>query len=113
MKIGVPKETADGERRVALVPDVVKALIGKGVDVAIEAGAGEGASYADSDYTEAGAKVGEDVWGADVVLMVRPPADEQAGKLRQGQVLISFLEPLTNSALAKSLASAGVTSFAM
>ena len=113
MRIGVPKETADGERRVALVPDVVKALGAKGIEVAIEAGAGEGASYPDSDYTEAGAKVGEDIWSADVMLMVRPPTEEHAGKLRQGQVLISFLEPLTNAALARSLASKGVTSFAM
>src|SRR6266540_638079 len=100
MKIGVPKETAEGERRVALVPDVVKALTAKGIEVAVEAGAGAGASHADAEYTEAGAKVGEDPWGADVVLKVNPPTDEEAGRLRQGQVLIGFLQPLTNAALA-------------
>ncbi|HSD23388.1 MAG TPA: NAD(P)(+) transhydrogenase (Re/Si-specific) subunit alpha, partial [Solirubrobacterales bacterium] len=73
MKIGVPKETAEGERRVALVPDVVKALTAKEIEVAVEPGAGEGASHADSEYTDAAAKVGEDVWGADVVLKVTPP----------------------------------------
>ena len=104
MKIGVPKETAEGERRVALVPDVVKALTAKEVEVAVEAGAGEGASHPDSEYTDAGAKVGDDVWGADVVLKVTPPTDEEVGRLKQGQVLIGFLEPLTNPALAKSLA---------
>ena len=70
MKIGVPKETAEGERRVALVPDVVKALTAKEIEVAVEAGAGEGASHPDSEYTDAGAKVGDDPWSADVVLKV-------------------------------------------
>jgi proton-translocating NAD(P)+ transhydrogenase subunit alpha len=112
MKIGVPKETAQGERRVALVPDVVKALTAKEIEVALEAGAGEGASFADSDYTEAGAKI-EDPWGADVVLKVTPPTDEEVGRLRQGQVLIGFLQPLTNAELARSLAQKGATTFAM
>src|ERR671910_1201484 len=113
MKIGVPKETAEGERRVALVPDVVKALTAKGIEVAVEPGAGEGASHADSEYTDAGAKVGDDVWAAEVLLKVDPPTDEEVGSLRQGQVLIGFLEPLTNPTLARSLAERGVTSFAM
>src|SRR5262245_62668906 len=113
MKIGVPKETAEGERRVALVPDVVKALTGKEVEVAVEPGAGEGASHPDSEYTDAGAKVGDAVWDADVVVKVTPPTDEEVGCLREGQVLIGFLEPLTNPELAKSLASAKVTSLAM
>ena len=56
MKIGVPKETAEGERRVALVPDVVKALTAKEVEVAVEAGAGEGASHPDAEYTDAGGR---------------------------------------------------------
>jgi NAD(P) transhydrogenase subunit alpha len=113
MKIGVPKETAEGERRVALVPDVVKALTAKEIEVAVEAGAGEGASHPDSEYTEAGAKI-EDPWGADIVFKVNPPTDdEELGRLRQGQVLIGFLQPLTNAELARSLAQKGVTSFAM
>src|SRR5256714_738745 len=113
MKIGVPKETAEGERRVALVPDVVKALVAKEIEVAVEPGAGEGASHPDSEYADAGAKIREDVWSADVVLKVTPPTDDEVGRLSQDQVLIGFLEPLTNPALAKSLAQAGVTSFAM
>jgi NAD(P) transhydrogenase subunit alpha len=108
MKIGVPKETAEGERRVALVPDVVKALTAKEIDVVVEPGAGEGASHGDDEYTDAGAKVGDDVWGTDVLLKVTPPTAEEVGRLKQG-----FLEPLTNPELAKSLAGAGVTSFAM
>ena len=113
MKIGVPKETAEGERRVALVPDVIKALTAKGIEVAVEPGAGEGASHPDSEYTDAGAKVGDDVWAADVLLKVDPPTDEELGRLRQRQVLIGFLEPLTNPALARALAEKGVMSFAM
>ena len=114
MKIGVPKETADRERRVALVPDVVKTLTAKdGIDVVVEAGAGESASYTDDAYKEAGAEVGGDPWGADIVLRVAPPTEEEAGKLKQGQVLIGFLQPLTNAGLAKALASSGATSFAV
>ena len=113
MKIGVPKETAEGERRVALVPDVVKALTAKGVEVAVEPGAGEGAGHSDQEYTDAGAKGGDDVWGADVLLKVRPPSADEVSRLKQGQVVIGFLEPLTNPDLARSLAEAGVTSFAM
>jgi H+-translocating NAD(P) transhydrogenase subunit alpha len=113
MKIGVPKETAEGERRVALVPDVVKALAAKGIEVAVEEGAGEGARHTDPEYSEAGAEAGGDPWGSDVVLKVAPPTGDEVGRLHQGQVLIGFLEPLTNPALAKSLAEAGVISFAM
>ena len=97
----------------ALVPDVVKALAAKGIEVAVDSGAGEGASHPDSQYTDAGAKVGDDVWAADVLLKVDPPTDEEVGRLRQGQVVIGFLEPLTNPGLTRALAEKGVTSFAM
>jgi H+-translocating NAD(P) transhydrogenase subunit alpha len=113
MKIGVPKETAEGERRVALVPEVVKALTAKEIEVAIEPGAGEGARHTDAEYGEAGAKVDGDVWGSDIVLKVVPPTTDEVGRLQQGQILIGFLQPLTNADLARSLAQAGVTSFAM
>jgi NAD(P) transhydrogenase subunit alpha len=113
MKIGVPKETAEGERRVALVPDVVKAITAKEIEVTVEPGAGEGAGHSDQEYTDGGAKVGDDVWGADILLKVRPPNADEVSRLKQGQVVIGFLEPLTNPDLARSLAEAGVTSFAM
>ncbi len=112
MRVGVPKETVEGERRVALVPDVVKALAAKELEVAVEAGAGEAANYSDAMYEEAGGKIG-DAWGADVVVKVSPPSGEELGKLKSGQVLISHLTPLTNGELSKSLASGGLTSFAM
>ena len=113
MRIGVPKETAERERRVALVPDVVKQLTAKELEVAVEPGAGEGASHPDDEYTEAGAKLDGEAWSSDVVLKVAAPSDEELGRLKQGQVLIGFLQPLTNPALAKALADKGVTSFAM
>jgi NAD(P) transhydrogenase subunit alpha len=112
MRIGVPKETAEGERRVALIPDVATALVKAEHQVAVEGGAGEGAAHPDAEYTEAGAEIG-DAWGAEVVAKVRPPTGEEIAKLRSGQVLIGFLSPLTAGDTIKALAGAGVTSFAM
>ena len=116
MRIGVPKETADGERRVALVPDVVKSLVGKeNVDVLVESGAGEAAGHPDSQYAEAGADVveGEVTWGADVVLRVAAPSAAEIGRLSSSQVLIAHLSPWTAAETNNALAQAGVTSFAM
>jgi NAD(P) transhydrogenase subunit alpha len=113
MRIGVPKETADGERRVALVPEVVKALAEKGLEVTVEPGAGEAASHPDAEYTEAGAKLDGEVWSSEVVLKVGAPTEAEVGRLRSGQVLIGFLQPLTNAPLARALAEKGVSSFAM
>jgi len=115
MRIGVPKESAEGERRVALVPDAVKSLRQKDLDVVVEAGAGEGAGHPDQEYAEAGAEVdGADAaWGADVVLRVAVPTVAEIGHLRKGQVLIGHLAPLTSPDTTEALAQAGVTSFAM
>jgi NAD(P) transhydrogenase subunit alpha len=118
MKIGVPKESADGERRVALVPDVAKSLqakVSEKIDPVVEAGAGTAAGHPDAAYQEAGAQVADAgaAWGAEVVLHVRPLSGEEIGKLRQGQVVISHLSPLTAAESNKALAAAGVTAFAM
>jgi NAD(P) transhydrogenase subunit alpha len=118
MKIGVPKESADGERRVALVPDVAKSLqakVSEKIDPVVEAGAGTAAGHPDAAYQEAGAQVADAgaAWGAEVVLHVRPLSTEEIGKLRQGQVVISHLSPLTAAESNKALAAAGVTAFAM
>jgi H+-translocating NAD(P) transhydrogenase subunit alpha len=115
MRIGVPRETAEGERRVALVPDSVKSLTGRQLDVAVESGAGAGAGHPDGEYSEAGAEVGagDGSWGADVVLRVALPGGEEIGRLRDGQVLIGHLAPLTSPETTKALAQSGVTSFAM
>jgi NAD(P) transhydrogenase subunit alpha len=112
MKIGVPKENAEGERRVALIPDVVASLVGKELEVVVESGAGEGAGHPDSEYTEAGAEIG-DPWGAEIIAKVALPSSEEIGKLSRGQILIGHLTPLTSAETNQALASAGVTSFAM
>jgi proton-translocating NAD(P)+ transhydrogenase subunit alpha len=109
MKIGVPKETAADERRVALVPDVVRRLTAAGHEVVIEAGAGAGAEIPDDAYTEAGAGIG-DPWSADVIARVAP--SEPAG-LTSGHVLIGFLAPLTNGEGITAIARTGATAFAM
>jgi NAD(P) transhydrogenase subunit alpha len=115
MLVGVPKESAALERRVALVPDVVRRLAGSGVEVVVEKGAGAAAMIPDSLYTEAGAKVGTaaQAWGAPVVVKVAPPSKAEIGKLKAGSVLIAFLAPLSNREASAGLAKAKVTSFAM
>jgi H+-translocating NAD(P) transhydrogenase subunit alpha len=115
LKLGVPTESAEGERRVALIPDAVGSLTGKELEVAVESGAGEGAGHPDAEYSEAGASVGsaEDAWAADVVVKVAPPTSEEIARLRRGQVLIGHLAPLTSPDTNRALADAGVTSFAM
>jgi proton-translocating NAD(P)+ transhydrogenase subunit alpha len=112
MRIGVPKETAAGERRVALVPEVVRKLTAKDHEVVVEAGAAEGALLPDEQYAEAGATIGEP-WNADVVVKVAPPSADEITKLGSGATMIGFLEPLTNPDGVRALAGAGVTAIAM
>ena len=115
MRIGVPKETVEGEHRVALVPDVVAKFVKNGHEVVVEAGAGAGAMLPDSAFTEAGATIGDrsQVIGADVVVGVAPPTSDQISAFNSNSVVIGFLQPLSNGEGVKALASAGVTSFAM
>jgi proton-translocating NAD(P)+ transhydrogenase subunit alpha len=110
MRVGVPKETAQGERRVALVPEIVSKL--DGIEIVVEPGAGEAASFTDDTFTEAGASLG-DPWGTDLVAKVRKPSEDEIGRLRDGQVLIGFLQPLTDQEGIERLSSRGVTAFAM
>jgi NAD(P) transhydrogenase subunit alpha len=112
MRIGVPRETAAGERRVALVPEVVEKLVG-GFEVLVERGAGEAASFPDSAYGEAGAQLVEDWADAEVVVKVQKPTEQEASRLRDGQVLIAFLQPLTDREGIDRLAKRGVVAFAM
>jgi H+-translocating NAD(P) transhydrogenase subunit alpha len=111
MRLGIPKESDPGERRVALVPETVGRL-GDGVDVIVEAGAGEAAGFPDAAYTDAGARIG-DPWNADVVAKVATPTAAETAQLRNGQVLIAFLQPLTDTAGVERLAAAGVNAFAL
>jgi NAD(P) transhydrogenase subunit alpha len=114
VKIGVPKENAANERRVALVPDAVARLVSDGFEVLVETGAGEGAYFDDASYQEAGASLVESVYGdADVVVKVQKPGVEEVAALREGTVLIGFLQPLTDPETTRRLAERGVTAFAM
>lgn len=112
MRVAVPRETTQGERRVALVPETAGKLAAAGFDVVVEPGAGAAASFPDDAYTAAGATLG-DPWSADAVLKVRKPSAEEAAKLREGQVLISFLDPLADREGVEALAGRGVIAFAM
>jgi proton-translocating NAD(P)+ transhydrogenase subunit alpha len=113
MRIGVPSETAQGERRVALVPEVVAKLVEGGHTVAVERGAGSAASFEDAAYADAGATLVDSAWDADVVVKVQKPTVEEAGRLRNGAVLIAFLQPLTDREGIDRLAAQGVVAFAM
>jgi H+-translocating NAD(P) transhydrogenase subunit alpha len=120
MRIGVPKETTEGERRVALVPEVVGKLTRAagedpgGIDVLVQRGAGAGALIGDDAFAEAGAElVDEAPYDCDVVVKVAAPDAEEIGRLGSATTLIGFLGPLTNGEGVRALARAGVTSFAM
>jgi NAD(P) transhydrogenase subunit alpha len=110
VRVGVPKETARDERRVALVPEAVARLTG--FEVVVEPGAGAAAGFTDDAYREAGATLG-DPWGAEVVVKVAKPTAAEAERLREGVVLISFLQPLTDREGVERLAGRGVVAFAM
>jgi len=115
MKIVVPKETRTGERRVALVPESCKRLIGKGIEVAVEAGAGEPAFFSDDSYRAAGAAVEPDraslLAGGDLVLKVQPPSPEEVGQMRPGAMLLTTLLPIRNLEIVRALAERGISAF--
>jgi H+-translocating NAD(P) transhydrogenase subunit alpha len=116
MKAGVIRETAPGERRVALVPDAVAGLRRAGIDVLVERGAGEGAWLADAAYADAGATIvsrAELVRDADVILTVTRPPAAMVDELRPGQAVIGMMAPLADPGLAAALAARGVTAISM
>jgi NAD(P) transhydrogenase subunit alpha len=113
MRVGVPKETVEGERRVALVPEVIRKLTGKGFEVLVEAGAGDEAMLTDAAYEDAGATISDAVWDAELVAKVAPPTADEISKLGSDTVLVGFLGPLSNPKTTSALAEAGTTSFAM
>ena len=115
--IGVPKETAAGEKRVATVPEVVEKLIKLGFSVAVQSGAGEAANCGDDAYRAAGAEVVVDaaaLWAkADVVFKVRAPSAGEVGLLREGATLVSFIWPAQNPELMQQLAAKKATVLAI
>jgi NAD(P) transhydrogenase subunit alpha len=117
MKIAVAKEIEVGERRVALVPDLVARLVKKGIEVLVASGAGEGSFFSDDAYSAVGAKIVSDpaqLWGeADLVLKVAPPKDSEITMMRSGSAVVGFLNPLGQPDVCEKLAAKGVTSFSM
>ncbi|HSE00781.1 MAG TPA: Re/Si-specific NAD(P)(+) transhydrogenase subunit alpha [Burkholderiales bacterium] len=115
--IGVPRETAAGEKRVATVPEVVEKLIKLGFKVAVESGAGEAANFSDDAYRAAGAEIIGDaarLWAAsDIVFKVRGPSAEELGLMREGGTLVSFIWPAQNPELLKQFAAKKATVLAM
>jgi NAD(P) transhydrogenase subunit alpha len=115
MRVAVPLEIRDGEKRVALVPDIINKLTRLGLDVVIESGAGIHAQATDADYVSAGASIAksEVLSDADVVLSVQPLTPAQMSKLKKGAITISFLSPVTAVDSIEAAASAGVTAFSL
>ncbi len=114
MIVGVPKETDPGERRVALVPELVPKLTKAGMEVVLQASAGVGAGFPDCAYAESGAHIEPEVFKkAEVLLKVQPPTIEEIGRMHECSVFIGFLQPYGNAAAIKALATRKVTAFSM
>jgi NAD(P) transhydrogenase subunit alpha len=116
MKVGVARETAAGERRVALVPEALGKLTAAGYEILVEAGAGDGALIPDGAFVEAGARVVStaDLYAeADVVLRVQKPNADEVGRVRSGQAVIGLLQPLIDPATTKALADRGATAISL
>ena len=116
MNVGVAKETAPGERRVALVPEVLGKLKAAGLDILVERGAGAGAAIPDAAYEEAGATVvsSDELYAsADAILRVAKPSEAEVARLRSGQVVLGLLSPLIDPRTAKALADRGVTAISL
>ena len=115
MRVAVPKEIKEGEKRVALVPDIINKLTRLGLEVVIESGAGSHSQASDADFSAAGAtvKAGNVISDADVVLSVQPLTAQQMSSLKKGAITISFLSPVTAVDSIESAVSAGVTAFSL
>jgi len=113
--IGVPRETAEGERRVALVPESIRRLSGS--SILVEKSAGDKAGFPDSAYADAGASIADDASSlyskSDLIVKVQPPTVAEASSMKQGAALVSFLFPLSNLDAVRNLAERGATAFAM
>jgi H+-translocating NAD(P) transhydrogenase subunit alpha len=115
--LGVPKETIEGERRVALIPEAVKKYATAGLSVLVETGAGEESFFPDSAYAEAGATIAanaHDVLNqADLILKVQRPSSDEINQMKSGSSLVAFLSPMTSPDLVNQLVDRNLTSFSM
>jgi alanine dehydrogenase len=112
--VGVPGETKEGEHRVALTPDGVRELAAHGHEVLVEAGAGDGSSFPDTDYAASGAKIvtADDAWAADLVVKVKEPQPGELGYLRADLVLFTYLHLAAEREVAEALLANGTTALA-
>jgi len=110
MRIGIPRETRPGEARVAATPEVVKRLVGKGLQVTLEGGAGEAAAYPDADYAAAGAEIGDraGAFGAEILLKVRRPTDEDVAAMRPGGLYLGLIESCGEDATVSAMLAKGI-----
>src|SRR5262245_30030145 len=114
MIVGVPREIAAGERRVALVPDLVPVLAKAGLETHVESGAGAAAGFLDGAYQDKGAQVKSAVYAdADIILKVQPPTLDEIGRMKDASCLIGFLQPYTQQAAIAALAARKISVFAM
>ena len=117
MQIGVLKETHPGENRVAVIPDTVKKLVKLGAELTVESGLGQGSGFADGEYADAGASVGSNrndiLAQSDIILRIRKPEADEVGKLKQGCIHISYLDPFNEGELVDTLAQNGVSAVSM
>ncbi len=114
MIVGVPTEKLPGERRVALVPELVSKLTKAGLEVLVQPGAGVAAGFSDPSYLERGARLEPEIFQrADILLKVQPPTADEIGRMKEGLTLIGFLQPYTSAAEIRALAARKVTAFSM
>jgi len=114
MIVGVPTEKFPGERRVALVPELVPKLTKAGLEVLVQSGAGAAAGFSDRSYLERGARLEPEIFQrADILLKVQPPTADEIGRMKEGSTLIGFLQPYTSTAEIRTLAARRVTAFSM
>jgi NAD(P) transhydrogenase subunit alpha len=113
MRVGVPRESAAGERRVAIVPDGVRKLRSANIEVAIEHDAGAASFIDDEQYRAAGAEIVDDAYAADLVLRVGKPSPEEVRRIREGAALIGTLQPLVDAELVRGLVDRRLTAFSM
>ncbi|MBQ9183836.1 MAG: Re/Si-specific NAD(P)(+) transhydrogenase subunit alpha [Neisseriaceae bacterium] len=113
MRIGIPKESLDGEKRVAATPTTVAQLLKLGFQVAVESGAGKLSNFADEDYVAAGAEIADSVWQSDMIYKINLPTDEEIAAMNEGAVLVSFVQPAQHPVLVEKLKDKKITSMAV
>src|SRR3972149_1729923 len=117
MKIGIPKEISENERRVAIVPKMITPLINGGHEVLVEAAAGEGSYFSDTEYVQAGADIVKDSQllysGSDVIFKVQPPQIQEAAMMNSGSIYLGFLAPMANLKVVEIMHEKKITCFAI